>query len=330
MFEEYRQICQLMADKFGKDRPVDDLAADDFESLRADMAERWGPVRLGNAITRVRTVFKYGFENGLIEKPIRFGSEFRRPDKAVLRRHRAKNGEKMLEAEQLRQLIEAADVPLRAMIYLGVNCGFGNNDVATLPQSALDLDGGWLNFPRPKTGIPRRCPLWPEAIAILRQAIAERPHPKDSGDAGLVFINARGYPWVRMTDKSRTDTVSPQFGELLKRLDLRREGLGFYSLRHIHRTVADGAKDPVACDTIMGHADPTMGGHYRERIDDSRLVAVAEHVRRWLLGEPKAGAGDNQDASKPPAPKTRKRPRKSKPEPTSVGAGSPTLRLYVG
>src|SRR5262245_38386354 len=118
---------------------------------------RWrsdgGPVRLGNAITRVKTVFKYGLDNELLERSPRYGSEFRKPDKAVLRRHRAKAGEKMLEADQLRQLIDAADGQLRAMILLGMNAGFGNGDCATLPLSALDLEGSWVDYPRPTTGI---------------------------------------------------------------------------------------------------------------------------------------------------------------------------------
>jgi hypothetical protein len=75
-------------------------------------------------------VFKYGLDNGLIERPIRYGSEFKKPDKAVTRRHRMKNGAKMFEAEELRRVIDAADVTLRAMILLGINCGFGNNDCA--------------------------------------------------------------------------------------------------------------------------------------------------------------------------------------------------------
>jgi hypothetical protein len=36
----------------------------------------------------------------------------------------------------------------------------------------------------------------------------------------------------------------------------------------------------------MGHTDNTMAGHYRERVDDARLQAVAEHVRSWLFGRP--------------------------------------------
>src|SRR5215471_1952449 len=135
MFQEYKETTDLLVSAFGKTRLVDDLAADDFEALRARMAERWGPVRLGNAITRVRTVFKYADDNTLIDRPVRFGSEFTKPDKAVLRRHKAQNGEKMLEAADVRRLIEAAATPFRAMILLGVNAGFGNYDCDTLPRS---------------------------------------------------------------------------------------------------------------------------------------------------------------------------------------------------
>src|SRR4051794_34917311 len=67
MFAEYKETTDLLVAAFGKDRCVDDLAADDFEALRDAMAERWGPVRLGNAITRVKSVFKYGIENALLE-----------------------------------------------------------------------------------------------------------------------------------------------------------------------------------------------------------------------------------------------------------------------
>jgi hypothetical protein len=96
MFAEYRDTPDLLVAAFGAARLVDDLAADDFQSLRAKMAKRWGPTRLANAITRVKGVFKFAVDNGLLDRPPRYGSEFKKPDKAVLRRHRAAGGVKML------------------------------------------------------------------------------------------------------------------------------------------------------------------------------------------------------------------------------------------
>ena len=57
MYQEYRDTTDLLVAAFDTgNRPVDDLDAGDFEALRADMAKRWGPVRLANAITRINSI----------------------------------------------------------------------------------------------------------------------------------------------------------------------------------------------------------------------------------------------------------------------------------
>ena len=204
----------------------------------------------------------------------------------------------MLEPAEIRQLIDAADVPFRPMILLGVNCGFGNHDCGQLPLPALNLESGWIEYPRPKTGIPRRCPLWPETIQAIREALAQRPESAAFAGAGLALLQSNGRPWVRETEKNRTDNVSPHFRDLMRKVGLYRAGLGFYTLRHVFRTVADAAKDPVAIDLIMGHSDSSMASHYRERVDDARLQAVAEHVHTWLFGtEPEGGQADPDGAT---------------------------------
>lgn len=132
------------------------MAADDFEHLRADLAKQFGPVRLGNEIQRTRTVFKYGYDTGLIDKPVRFGPVFKKPTATILRKHKAAGGKKLLAADDARRLVEAAGPAVRAMILLRLNAGFGNSDVATLPLKMLDLDGGWATDPRPKRHYPCR------------------------------------------------------------------------------------------------------------------------------------------------------------------------------
>ena len=37
---------------------------------------------------------------------------------------------------------------------------------------------------------------------------------------------------------------------------------------------------------IMGHARDDMASVYRERVDDERLHAVTDHVRKWLFAAP--------------------------------------------
>ena len=68
-------------------------------------------------------------------------------------------------------------------------------------------------------------------------------------------------------------------------------GRNFYALRLSFRTVADASRDQPAIDHVMGHCRDDMPSQYRERIDDSRLVAVSECVRAWLF-QPPADAPD--------------------------------------
>ena len=285
-FATYQSTTDRLIAQFGKDRLVDELAAIDFQALRADIAKRWGPVRLGNEVQRVRTVFKYGREDGLITKEVCYGTEFKKPSKHVLRKCRPSNGKRMFEADEIRRLLDAASPRLHAMILLGINCGFGNSDCASLPQTALDLDGGWIDFPRPKTGIPRQCPLWPDTVKSLWKALEVCPKPKDKADADLVFVTKYGHRWVRLREETQTpiDSVGLEFGKLLRALNLKRRGIGFYALRHSFRTVADATLDFTAIRLIMGHTDASIDAAYLEGIDRNRLRAVADHVRRWLFG----------------------------------------------
>jgi integrase len=280
-WKEYKAACLEILDAFGKSRLIADLRPDDFASLRKRMAKKWGAHRLAKIIQYVRSVFKYSYEAELIDRPIRFGPGFKRPSKRVIRLNRAESGPKLFTAGEVRRLIDAAGPSMRAMILLGVNAGFGNADCGNLPLSAVDLDNAIIDYPRPKTGCPRRCSLWPETVAALREALANRHEPKNEEDAGLFFITKYGYGWSKDTS---TNPVSQEMAKLLKKLGINgRKGLGFYTLRHTFRTVADETKEQVVADFIMGHEVPNMSAAYREGIDDKRLRAVADHVRRWLF-----------------------------------------------
>jgi integrase len=291
---DYYGTCEMIIAEFGSNRAVEDLRREDFNDLRGRFANRYGPVRLGNEIQRPRTLMKWAFDSGLIDRPARTGPDFRKPAKHVLRKARAERGIQMFEAIDLRALLGKATPQLRAMIYLGLNAGLGNTDCGLLRNTNIDLKNGFLNYPRPKTGIPRRCPLWPETVKALQAAIAVRPKPIDIADVERVFITGDGLPWTadaQIKEKGgsgpRVDCVTKAFRRLLDDLGLHRPQIGFYTLRHVFETVAGESKDQVAVDCIMGHADNSIATHYRERIDDNRLKAVTDQVHKWLFGKTK-------------------------------------------
>lgn len=179
---------------------------------------------LGNVIQRMRVAFKFAWDNSLIDRPVRYGQAFKRPSRKVVRIDRAKKGPTLFTADEIYRLLAAAGTVMRAMILLGINGGFGNADCGHLVLSAVDLEAGMIDFPRPKTGIPRRCPLWPETITALKEALANRPDPKKEGHADLVFITKYGQGWAKDTTDQ---TLAKEFGKLLRALHINgRKGIG--------------------------------------------------------------------------------------------------------
>lgn len=276
---EYQATTDMLVAELGKLRVVSDVQPDDFAAMRKAMTKKWGPHRLCKMIQYSRSVFKHAYEAGLIDRPMRFGPGFNRPTKKTLRLHKASQDVKLFTADEILEMLDAAGVQLKAMILLGINAGFGNADCGHLPLTALDLDAGMIDFPRPKTGVARRRPIWPETVAAIRDVLATRKEPKDQADAGLVFITKYGYGWAKDTS---TNPVSQETRKLMTSTGVNGHR-GFYTLRHTFRTVADEAKDQPAADFIMGHESSHMSSQYRETISDERLQAVVNHVRAWLF-----------------------------------------------
>src|SRR5690606_7583709 len=106
-----------------------------------------------------------------------------------------------------------------------------------LEQRHLDLERGWLNYPRPKTGVARRARLWPETIAAIKDAVTARPRPKSNDDKSLVFITKRGFRWAKAT---RDNPISKEVAKLLDELSIERRGRNFYALRHTLETIGGG------------------------------------------------------------------------------------------
>ncbi len=278
--DRYKATTDFLIETFGKGASVDTFRPADFETLRARMAKRWGAVALANEIQIVRSVFRYGVEAELIDRAIRFGPGFKKPSAKTIRQTRAAHGPRDLAPDEIHALLAKAGLNMKAMILLAINGGLGNTDIGLLPKGAVDLKGGWLDHPRPKTGMPRRIPLWPETVAAIRRVLAARHEPTDPANADLLFIGPRGQDYV---GRHKGYRVTQEFSRVAKTAKV--DGRSFYDLRRTFETIGGASRDQVAVDAIMGHAPPSgdMAAIYRQRVDDDRLRAVVNHVHAWLF-----------------------------------------------
>jgi integrase len=312
--------CRKTADKFaqfvGSARLVSDLVPEDFLRFRQRLVsvgfkktgKGLGVHALARAISVIREIFKYAWELDLLDKPIKYGKALEKPSVTLVRKSRQvfeqKSGKRIFDVGQIHAMLKAAGTPLDAMILLAINAGYGNTDCAQLPTAVVDLEKGLIDYGRNKTGIERIAPLWPETVLAMKQTLANRPKPFDKESEQLFFLTPAGLPWIReridrVQDESAiikkvviTDDLCRKFSQLLVQLDTRRKGVGFYALRHTFRTFADEVKDQHAVLRIMGHTIPGMSGIYVETIGLDRLIAVTEHVRKKLFGEPSASPAE--------------------------------------
>ena len=187
--------------------------------------------------------------------------------------------------KQIRKLFSVADVKMKAMIWLGLNCGFGCTDCSRLQWKDIDFNNSRVNLARNKTKIGRNLPLWPETI----QALKEVPR---SGT--LVFTISDGHPWIQTT-ATRNDSgepkyicdnrISTKFSRLMKKVRIQTpKGTGFYTLRRTAATMAARSGDPFAVQRLLGHVDLTMATRYVQDVSE-QTDRVIENSRKHFIGK---------------------------------------------
>lgn len=271
----YKRTCQFLADNIGRTRTITRLKPADFTALRQAMDRRWGPHRVATEISKVRHLFKWALESEYLDKPQNFGPGFRKPRKA----NRKSDKRHALERQDILRLIKNAGTKDKAVLLLAINCGYGNEDCSRLQRNHLDLENGFVTFPRPKTEQYRRAKLWPETQAALSRWLKVRPESRHKEHENYVFVNRRGRP---MFHKGNGQASPIAFAHMAKRLGIQAS---FYDLRHSFRDVADAVTDVVAINTVMGHKNPGMRDTYTHSIADERIERVCQHVRDWLYAK---------------------------------------------
>ncbi len=284
-WDDLKKDATILADILGREAAVEQLRPDDFRKLRSKLGKGIGLTTLQGRMARTRAIFNYASKNGLLELNMNklWGTEFDKPGRAAMSKQ--SDHEQLFTRDEVLTLLEHASEQMKAMILIGINCGYGNTDCALIEQT--DIAGEWITRKRQKTGKRRRTNLWTETQKAIGDALAAKPANKDEADSGKLFITKYGNNWV---PTSNANPVSQEFGKVARAAKITGKGKSFYTLRHTFQTIGDETKDFIAVSTLMGHVDASISGHYREKISDERLKAVTDHIHDWLFGASKGGA----------------------------------------
>jgi integrase len=259
----------------GSSRKIKNISTLDFQNYKRKLQKSYGSVcRLNLHISIMKALFHWARKNDILDHI---------PNIDAISRGKIIHTERFtFDSKQVSQLLSVADVKMRAMIWLGLNCGFGCTDCAELKWSNLDIVNARVRLPRRKTGILRDLPLWPETVEALQ---------KIHKTGKLVFYTSRGNPYIQTLLKTDgngngkytiLNTITTKFSMLIKKsgFDVPK-GTGFYALRRTAATIAARSGDPFAVQRLLGHADLQMATRYVQDVSQ-QMDRVVNNSRMYI------------------------------------------------
>lgn len=269
--EQIASLKKLMS-FIGSSRKIGEISTLDLQSYRRKLQKEYSTAhRMNLHISIMKAMFHWATKNDVLNSIPNID--------AVSRGRIVHKQRQIFSSDDIQKLIDAADVQMKAMIWLGINCGFGCTECAELKWINLDFENHRVKLPRKKTGISRDLPLWPETIEAIQKV------PKKGK---LVFYTNRENPFVRtifktdVNDKSKysnQNTITRKFSRLVKkaRLDVPK-GTGFYTLRRTAATIAARSGD----QRLLGHADLQMATRYVQDVS-KQTNNVIENSRKLIV-----------------------------------------------
>jgi integrase len=273
--DQIDSLNRLMA-FLGHDRKIRSISTLDLQNYKRTLQNSYGSVyRLNLHISLMKALFHWAKKYEILKNI---------PNIDAVSRGMIVHKERFIfDSQQITKLLAAADTRMQAMIWLGLNCGFGCTDCAGLMWTDLDLVSGRVKLPRKKTGIFRDLPLWPETVAALE---------KIPRKGKIVFYTSRGNPYIQTLLKidgngnrkyTTLNAITTMFLRLIKKVGLEvPKGTGFYSLRRTAATFAARSGDPFVVQRLLGHADLQMATRYVQDVS-AQTDRVIENSRKYVI-----------------------------------------------
>ena len=246
--------------------PLGRFRAEDLKPIQVtrwlDSKTEWSQTTKANAVTAIKRAFKWGVEQGLLDKsPL-----------ARLPKPRRTSRNDFPTVEQATKLLEAvpeAD-PFRLFVVALFESGARLDEVASVTAADfLPERRVWVlrKHKGDASGDDRRIRLSERLVEISRRLASENP-------SGPLFRNAKGGKWTRFW-------VGSQFRRWRKKLGFGPE-LHAHGFRHLFATdcAAKGLSEHVTCE-LLGHADSEMVRRVYAHLDtrDKEMGEWLDRVR---------------------------------------------------
>lgn len=180
----------------------------------------------------------------------------------------------------------------RCWLLLGLNCGFGQGEIATLRIAEVNLSKARIGRKRTKTEVYSQWSLWPETVQALRWYL-EKVRPESSSP--YLFLTAKGSPLVSLTEggNNRSQHIANHWQRVYDRIvkdhpDFRR--LSFNKLRKTGASWMRHNRGAEVAKVYLSHGEREVLDHYT----DPRFRALSKALtrfRKWL-GETFSGVAD--------------------------------------
>ena len=241
----------------------------------------FAPKSINHYLGAVRALFKFAEEAELLARAPRLNRVRNESKTAADAQSKA-----LYKPIELSQLLAAADLQIKCMLLLALNCGFGPKDMQDLCWD--HFEGERVVLPRSKTGVSQTFALWPEtqqALAQLaqhRRQLVERlgRRGRERSDGGRLFVTKYWRPWNK-------DAVAEQFRKLCKRAKV--PCYGFYRLRHCASTAMACVAMPHVHRRFLRHKQLQQQVTYTH-VPDGEVDAAVMKAREKLLGTATSGS----------------------------------------
>jgi integrase len=265
--------------RFLEDHPglrADAFTVEGFAAWKVSLRSReYSPESINHYLGAVRAMYRFAEDASLLPTVPRLRRVRNEPISK-----RASERKATYSTSDIQALLSAADLKLKTMIHLGLNCGFGPKDIQDLTWN--DIDGNHVTLPRSKTGVSQTLVFWPETVNLLQQLRSEREQliqrllkrGRDRSDNGSVFMTYFWRPWSK-------DAVAEQFRRLCVKVGVKCHG--FYRLRHCASTAMSLVAQPHVQRQFMRHSQLQQQVTYTHVPDEAVDVAVMK-ARGLLLG----------------------------------------------